>query len=71
MHTPGSSIWRRFKLEDQRRLRLAGRQALIRSGLNPNLLDAKVFEREVDKWLESRLEDTLELYLKTLRDRGL
>lgn len=71
MHTPGSAIWSQFRPEDIRRLRLIGRQALIKNGVTPQMLDHKTFAREVDKWLESRLEDTLELYLKSLRDKGL
>ena len=56
----GSRIWREFKPEDVKRLRLIGRRKLIAMGMHPS----QVTDREVDKWLESRLSDTLESYLR-------
>lgn len=58
-------IWKEFSPADLRRLRHAARRALIKGGCHPDQVD----EREVDKFLESRLPATLEKWLR-LQPRG-
>jgi hypothetical protein len=65
----GSSLWTRFEKEDVEQLRRLGRAALIRSGMTPGQL--ALYPHEVDKWLESRLESTLDEWLRFTKERNL
>ena len=56
----GSRLGRVFSEEQMRKLRYVGKAELLRAGCPLDQLTHK----EVDRWLESRLEETLERYLR-------